>query len=116
MTASSWLGLTMMMPLMTSLGGASTSGSTIAFVAQGPPGIRHMYSLGSTSKAPTTTTTTTTTSTGTRSFVVPIADLIKHKYDKKSKNRLCKTEEVKLKEDNHNEAMLQSTITSANQY
>ena len=101
---------------MTGSGGASTSGSTIAFVVQGPPGIRNMYSPRSMSMALTTTATTTTTSTGPRSFVVPIADLIKFKYEKKNENREFKKEEAKLKEEDDNEAMLQSTMISANQY
>ena len=97
------------------LRGTFTSGSTSASVVQGPPGIRNMYSPRSKSKAPTTKTTTTTTSTGTRSFVVPIADRIKHKYDHHNNHRKCKKEEAKLKEEDDNEAMLQSTMISANQ-
>ena len=101
------------MPWMTGAGGASTSsGSSIASMTPGQPSIRNMYSLGSKSKAPTPQTTTTI-STGSRTFEVPIADLIKHKYSQKNKNRKCKKAAVQLKEEEDEKLMLQSMMTTA---
>ena len=102
----------MLMPWMTNSGGSSSAGSGIASVVPGQSGIRNMYSLGAKSGA-TTTSTTTTTSTRTtsttpiigESFVVPLADLIKHRYTNKNKNRRCKKREAKLKEEDDNDAM-----------
>ena len=56
------------------------------------------YSLGSKSKAPTSRSTTTT-STGSRSYLVPINDLIQHKYEQKNKNRKCGKMTAKLREE-----------------
>jgi hypothetical protein len=71
-----------------------------------------MYSLGAENSAPTTTTTTTTSTRTTSTtptigeyFVVPLADLIKHRYVKKNKNRKCKKREAMLKEEDVNDAM-----------
>ena len=100
------------MPWMTGAGGASTSsGSSIASMTPGQPSIRNMYSLGSKSKAPTPPNTMTTP-TGSRSSMVPIADLIKHKYGRKNKNRKCKKAAAQLKEQEDDELMLQSMMAS----
>ena len=48
-------------------------------------------------------------------MTVPVVDLVKHKYGKKNKNWNCKKEEAKLKEEDDNEAMRQSTMISINQ-
>jgi hypothetical protein len=112
MTATPWPGASVLMPWMTNSGESSSAGSGIASVAPGQSGIRNMYSLGAKNRAPTTTTTTTTSTRTTsttpaigESFVVPLADLIKHRYINNNKNRKCKKREAEDKEEDDNDAM-----------
>ena len=71
-----------------------------------------MYNLGSKSKAPTSSSTTTT-STGSRSYMMTINDLIKHKYDQKNKNRKCRKMTAQLKEEKDDKLMMQSMMAGA---
>ena len=44
--------------------------------------------------------------------MVPISDLIKHKYDQKNKNRKCRKMTAQLKEEEDDKLMLQSMMAS----